>query len=201
MEYRRANYAHNFLNAIDTDHLAAWDMFVNELNELLVNNKAAVTKAIRDSGLRVHANDSLKVMSDLIHDKLYTTPALRTNLNKLILARHKSQDISAEGGTHDKLYSNAAGDVSATDASNSTQVSAINEATEKLVGVKENENGLSVPKDTVKALADENLKNKMDYAGVSDGLKIFSRRNITIGLIVLAVGVTVWGIYKITKKN
>lgn len=201
MEYRRANYAHNFLNAIDTDHLAAWDMFVNELNELLVNNKAAVTKAIRDSGLRIHTNDSLKVMSDLIHDKLYTTPALRTNLNKLILARHKNQEISSEGGSHDKLYSNAAGDVSATDADNSTQVGAINEATEKLVGVKENENGLSVPKDTVKALADENLKNKMEYAGVSDGLKIFSRRNVKIGLIVLAAAVAVWGIYKITKKN
>lgn len=201
MEYRRANYAHNFLNAIDTDHLAAWDMFVNELNELLVNNKEAVTKVIRDSGLRVHANDSLKVMSDLIHDKLYTMPALRENLNKLILARHKNQDISAEGGTHDKLYSNASGDVSVTDAGNTTQVSAINEATEKLVGVKENENGLSIPKNTVKALADENLKNKMDYAGVSDGLKIFSRRNVKIGLIVLAAAVAVWGIYKITKKN
>ncbi len=201
MEYRRANYAHNFLNAVDTDHMAAWDMFVNELNELLVNDKAAVTKAIRDSGLRIHTNDSLKVMSDLIHDKLYTTPALRSNLNKLILSRHKNAEISAEGGSHDKLYSNAAGDVSATDSDNTEQVGAINEATEKLVGVKPNTNGLKVSKDTAKGLADENLKNKMDYAGISDGLKVFSRRNVKIGLIVLAAAVAVWGIYKITKKN
>ena len=201
MQYRKANFAHNFLNAIDTDHLAAWDMFVNELNELLVNNKAAVLEAIRNSGLRVHTNDSLKVMSDLIHDKLYSTPLLRQNLNKLILARHKNQEISSEGGSHDKLYSNASGDVSSTDVDNVSQVAAINEATEKLVGVKENTNGLKVPKETVKTLADENLKNKMEYAGLNEGLKIFSRRNMKIGLIVIAASLAIYGIYKITKNK
>lgn len=200
MHYRRANYAHNFLNAIDTDHVAAWEMFINELNELLVNNRAAVVQAIRDSGLRVHTNESLKVMSDLIHDKMYTMPELRANLNKLILARHKDEMISAEGGTHDKLYSNAEGDVSATKPEDPEQVAAISEATEKLVGAKENDNSLSVPKDTVKAMADENLKNKMDYAGISDR-KIFTRKNLLIGGIVIAAVITIWGIYKITKRD
>ncbi len=202
MEYRRANYSHNFLNAIETDHMAAWDMFINEVNELLVNNKPAMVKAIRDSGLRIHENDSLKVLSDLIHDKIYTTPELRENINKLIFSRHNDQFVSAQGGPHDKVYNNAAGDAAVeTSASDAAQVAAVNDATEKLVGVKPNDNNLIVTKDVAKKLADENLQNKINYAGNSESMKIFSRRNVKIGLIVLAGVIAVWGIYKIRKRN
>ncbi len=203
MEFKRANYAHNFLNAVETDHMAAWDMFVNELNELLVTNKPAVTQAIRDSGLRIHTNDSLKVMSDLIHDKIYTTPELRTNLNKLIFARHKDESISAEGGEKDVIYSNATGEIVAgTNAEDSAQVQAVNEATEKLVGAKPNTNELSLPKETVKELADENLKNKMEYAGTTEGVKKFlTPRHLKIGAAVLVGAIVIYGIYKIYKRS
>lgn len=201
MEYKRANFVHNFLNAVDTDHMAGWDMFINELNELLVNHKPSVVKAIRDSGLRVHENDSLKVMSDLIHDKLVDTPELRKNLVKAIFLRHQDQSISAEGGQVDKIYSNAGGDIAyGTDINNQKQIDGVNDGFDKLVGDKPNTNNLQVPKETVKAMAEENLKNKMEYNGVSK--KVFSGRNIVIGLVVVAViGAAAFGIYKLTKRN
>jgi hypothetical protein len=199
MQIRRSNYAHNFLNAIDTDHMAAWDMFVNEINELLINDKQSVIQAIRAAEVRVHDKDSLKVISDLIHDKIYAMPILRKNLNKLILSRHKNQNVSAEAGTHDKLYSNANGNVSSTNVEDNDQVSAINQATNKLVLPNENVNSLSVSKETVKSLAAENLKNKIEYAGINEG-KVFSRQNIKIGLIVLSAAVLIYAAYKISKK-
>ncbi len=200
MDFKRANYSHNFLNAIETDHMAAWDMFVNELNEQLVNNTAAVREIMRKSGMRVQDKSTLKEMSDLIHEAIRTNAVLRKNLNKLILGRHKDQLISAEGGKYDTVYNNAAGDAAkGTSDQDPAQVAAIDEATEKLVGIKPNQNNLSVDKDTAKALGAQNLENKLKYHGVPDGKKFFTKP-VKIGLAVIAGGLVIWGLYKVFKK-
>lgn len=199
MEYKRANYSHNFLNAVETDHRAAWNMFVNELNELLVNHTAAVIDVARSCGLRVHDSSPLLEISDLIHEKIRETPELRTALNKLIMARHKDQLISAEGGKFDTVYNNAAGDAAkGTNDQDPAQVEAVNEATEKLVGAKPNQNELQMDKEEAKKIGTDNLKSKMKYLGLS-GKKIFTRP-VKIGLAVVASGLLIWGLYRILKR-
>lgn len=200
MDFKRANYSHNFLNAIETDHMAAWDMFVNELNEQLVNNTAVIREIMRKAGLRVQDRTTLKEMSDLIHDNIRVNAGLRKDLNKLILGRHKDELISAQGGKYDTVYNNAAGDAAkGTSDQDPAQVAAIDEATEKLVGIKPNQNNLSVDKEKAKQLGATNLENKLQYYRVTDGKKFFTRP-VKIGLAVLAGGLVIWGLYKVFKK-
>ena len=103
MNYSRHNFQHNFLNAVAVDTMAAWDILVNEINEIVLDYPKDVEKAIRDSSMRIHNNPSPKDMVDVIHDGIYVNKDLQSRITKLIAKRHTDPHYAADGGSFDKI--------------------------------------------------------------------------------------------------
>jgi hypothetical protein len=103
MNYARHNFTHNFLNAVAVDTMAAWDILVNEINEIVLDYPKDVEKAIRDSSMRIHNNPSPKDMVDVIHDGIYENKELQKRITKLIAKRHTDPHYAADGGSFDKI--------------------------------------------------------------------------------------------------
>jgi hypothetical protein len=103
MQYQRHNFSHNFLNAVETDHVAAWDILINEINEIVLEFPKETEKAIRDNGMRLHSGPSPRDLVDVIHEGIYVNDKLRNDLLKLIAKRHTDPYYSANGGEFDKI--------------------------------------------------------------------------------------------------
>lgn len=101
MQYQRHNFAHNFLNAVGADRLAAWDILVNEINEIVLEYPKETEKVIRDNGMRLHSNPSPRDLVDVVHEGIYVNEPLRKAILKIIAKRHSDPYYAADGGAHD----------------------------------------------------------------------------------------------------
>ena len=103
MQYQRHNFTLNFLNSVETDKRAAWDILVNEVNEAIINFPKEVQSAIVKNGGRLPANPSRKDLLDSIYDNIYTNEAMRKSIMRIIGKRHADSHFSVNGGAYDKL--------------------------------------------------------------------------------------------------
>lgn len=103
MQFQKHNFAHNFLNAVETDKSVAWDVLSNEVNELILDHPKAINQALVQAGIGIHSNPSAKDYLDSIHDHFYTNEKLQRNVLRLIAKRHTDPHFSADGGQFDKV--------------------------------------------------------------------------------------------------
>lgn len=202
MQYQRHNFAHNFLNAVGTDKVAAWDILVNEINEIVLEYPKEVETVIRNSNMRLHSNPSPKDMVDVIHDGIYVNKDLRKKLVKLIAKRHADPHYAADGGPYDKVLENpdlnSDGDLLNEDGE---LINFVNEATDKLFS----DAGGEAEKKETKKLMTDNLaeKEKQKSLPVSSSKIVWSNNKkiaVTLGVIA-AIGLISFIVYKTNKPK
>ncbi len=171
MDYSRANFAHNFLNAVETDHSVAWDIFANEINEIIHTNPAAAAETLNSVGIRAGINPSKERLSYLIFENVYQKPELQKALTKLIYLRHKSDEfITSIGGKYDQVYNNAAGNASeSTDADDELQVKEVQNGIARIAGTDETKEGLQVKKEMARGIMRDNMNAKTRYYSMISG--------------------------------
>lgn len=103
MQYQRHNFAGNFLNAVETDKPGAWDILINEINEIILEHPKEVHGAIVRAGLKLPPKATAKDKLDVIHDNIYSNEGLRNSLLRLVAHRHKDDMFSADGGEFDNV--------------------------------------------------------------------------------------------------
>ena len=208
MQYQKHNFAVNFLNAIETDHELAWDILVNEVNEIILEYPQDVEKAVRDAGLRLHSNPSPKDLVDVIHEGIYVNEDLRKNILKIISFRQADPHFSATGGEYDKVLVdgvekkdfNADGDLLNDDNG------MLNIMGSKLFSnVKDKLNG-ALDKQKTKSMMSNNLaakeKQKNLPVSKSKGAKMSTNKIIGISLAVAAgIGLIAFTIYQVRKNK
>lgn len=200
MQYPRHNFAHNFLNAVATDKVAAWDILVNEINEIVLEYPQDVNKAIKDNNLRIHSNPSPKDMVDVIHDGIYSNEGLRKALLKLIAKRHADPNYAADGGPYDKILdSNIDGDLLNDDGE---LINAAGDGMKKLVETKGTDTEIAADKKESKKLMSDNLAAKESQKGLPvSRTKGTLPKWAKVGIAVAVVGLVSWGIYAAYKAN
>lgn len=103
MQFQKHNFAHNFLNAVETDKPVAWDILSNEINELILDHPKAVIAALTQAEVKTFQNPSAKDLLLAVHDNFYTNEKLRRHVLTLIGKRHTDPHFNADGGDYDKI--------------------------------------------------------------------------------------------------
>ncbi len=209
MQCRKHNFSHNFLSAVGSNKLAAWDILVNEINEVILEFPKETTKAIRDSGLRIHDNPSPKDMVEVIHEGIYVNGELRTKLLKLISKRQANPHYSADGGEYDITpVEGVASDLNFDgDILNESEevLNIMGSGFKKLVGNVKDKVGGAVDKQKSKDMQAANMtaKQKQRNLPVSKTTKpINAVKVIGIALAVAAaVGIAALIIYKANQRK
>ncbi len=98
MQYRKHNVYKNLIAASTMDVDMAWEILVNEINELALDQPTKLTAAITASGLKTNTRPTAKSLSVLVLNNIYTNKALRKNLVAAIAQRHKDPFVNADGG-------------------------------------------------------------------------------------------------------
>jgi hypothetical protein len=102
MQYRKHNFYHNFTTAVGCDKETAWEILVNEINELVVDQPSKVIAILKTSGVSVSSNPSASKLTSTVIDQIYTNKQLRTQLVSLITQRHKDPYVNAGGSVYEK---------------------------------------------------------------------------------------------------
>lgn len=175
MQYRRHNFNQNFLNATSTDTDVAWEILVNEVNELSIDQPSKIIAVLRKNNIKVADNTSAKTLSLTVFDKIYTNPALQKDILDLVAIRHTDPYVNADGLTTGPTTASA--DIIA--------------ATDSLI---KDTTGLT--KTQVKKLVTDDIKSKLDQKGIKAGIN-----PLKILFFVGLVSAVAFTIYKIVKKQ
>jgi hypothetical protein len=103
MQFQKHNFAHNFLNAVETDKPVAWDILVNEINEIILDMPADVKAALTSSGIKVPGNPNSSDLLELVHEGIYENEKLHKEILKVIAKRHKNSHFNANAGEFDQV--------------------------------------------------------------------------------------------------
>lgn len=103
-QFQKHNFAHNFLNAVETDKMVAWDVLVNEVNELILDHPQAVRAALEQSGIKIQEKPTARQLLDAVHGGIYENDKLRPRIMRLIAKRHTDPHFSADGGAFDMAF-------------------------------------------------------------------------------------------------
>lgn len=199
MQYQRHNFAHNFLNAVETDKRTAWDILVNELNEVILDFPKEVEQAIVKAGYRLPSKASAKDKLDLIHDHIYRDENLRKSLLRIVAKRHTDPHLNADGGDYDQVIENPdfnmAGDAISQDEGT---LNFVFEGAKRLVGNVKDKVGTAANK--LQAADNLAAKEKQRNLPVSRSKGTLSTGAI-VGISIAAATVIGLAIYMVYRSN
>lgn len=208
MQFQKHNFAHNFLNAAATDKPVAWDILVNEINEIILDMPAGVKDALTSSGIKVAANANASDLLSSVHDGFYVNDQLRNKILKLIAKRHTNPQYNADGGLYDQVVGIEPTDFNMDGANIAEDENTLNfvwgAAKDLVVTAKDKVQG-AIEKNKTKEKAEKSLAQKQKQRNMPVSRPKGSMPPMKIIGIVLAaaavIGTAAYLIYRSNKKQ
>ncbi len=105
MQYRKHNFAYNFMNAQAVDVSDAWEILLGEINELVLSDvyRAESIQKLKDAKVNVPADISDKNLTVLIFDTIWDNVQFRAAIITSMIAMHQTPYTGAEIGVYDQI--------------------------------------------------------------------------------------------------